>query len=55
MGRHRVEWIGSVIDGLMRSSKGQERSGSGNGAVLEGRDGREKGQPLGEKREERRE
>ena len=27
MVRHRVEWIGSGMDGLMRSSKGQVRSG----------------------------
>ena len=27
MVRHRVEWIGSGMDGLMRSSKGQVRRG----------------------------
>ena len=40
MVRHRVEWIGSGLDGLMQSSKREER--------------REKSAERSEKREERR-
>ena len=57
MVRHRVEWIGSGMDGLMRSSKGQIRSGICEMSSSERRgkraERREKREERREKREER--
>ena len=54
-------WAGGVAEKRIGSQEGRGKIAEkgykreGNGSVPEGRDGREKGRPLGERRKERRE